>query len=112
MPSVPLLQPHGVVVQFLIEVLKQRDSLDNHSVYLVRREGECVAGHGMSQTQLHGLELFGVIKTLNERLHLETNAAHELVNFLSGFAGNSELLRNDFAEFLLSDEELIFNLLF
>jgi len=38
MPSVPFLKTHGVVVQLLVDVIQQADGLNDHDVYLIRRE--------------------------------------------------------------------------
>lgn len=35
MPRVPLFESHGIVIQFLVKILKKGDCLDNHSVHLV-----------------------------------------------------------------------------
>jgi hypothetical protein len=44
MPAVPLSAPHHIIVQLLVQVIQQRNSLDNHGVNLVRAELELVAG--------------------------------------------------------------------
>ena len=41
-PAVPLACPHHVVVQLLVEVVEQRDRLDDHCVNLVWTELEFV----------------------------------------------------------------------
>lgn len=47
-PSVPLLQSHGIVVELFVKIFEEGDSLDDHSVDLIRGEGELITGHGMS----------------------------------------------------------------
>lgn len=63
----------------------------------------------MSKTELHGLELVGVLESSNETLHLESNASHHFVSFVTGLALDSELFEDGFTKFLISDEEFILN---
>lgn len=110
MPRVPLLQTHGVVVELFVEVLKKRNSLNDHSVDLIRGEGELIARHAMSQTKLHLLHL-GALNAVNEALHLETDATEELIGLLAGLAVNAKLFLDGLAELVVGDEELVLNLL-
>jgi len=64
----------------------------------------------MSETELHLLHL-GLLDTVNEALHLETDASEELISDLAGFTVDTQLLGDGLAELVISDEELILNLL-
>jgi len=109
MPSVPFLQSHGVVVKLFVKIFKEGDSLDNHSVDLVRREGKLVARHAMGKTELHGLELISVFESADEALHLESDASHHFVGFVSSLALDSKLFEDSLTEFLIGNEELVFD---
>ena len=111
MPRVPLLKAHSVVIEFLVEILKQRYGLDNHRVNLVTREGKLVSRHRVGQTELHLLELRLVFNAANQRLHLEPNAAHDLVCFVTSLAIYAKLFSNGLAKLLLGNEEFILNAL-
>mmetsp|Transcript_22450 Transcript_22450/g.27657 ORF Transcript_22450/g.27657 Transcript_22450/m.27657 type:complete len:445 (-) Transcript_22450:59-1393(-) len=108
-PRVPLLQAHGIVVQLLVEVLQERDSLDDHGVDLVGGESQFIPGDRVSKTELHLLHL-RALDAVNKALHLEANAAHQLVSLLARLAGNAELLLDGLAELVVGDEELVLNL--
>jgi hypothetical protein len=56
-PSVPLLNPHRVDVDLLVQVVKESDRLNDHSVDLVGRELELVAGEGVGETEFHRREV-------------------------------------------------------
>lgn len=63
----------------------------------------------MGKTELHSLELVSVFKSGNETLHLESNASHHFVGFVTGLTLDSELFEDGFTKFLISDEEFILN---
>jgi hypothetical protein len=52
-PAVPLTHAHGVGVEFLVELVEERDGLDDHDVHLVGAELELVTRHAVRQTELH-----------------------------------------------------------
>lgn len=51
------LDPHGIYIDFLIKVIEQSNSLDNHSVHLVGREFELVARERVTETKGHSCEV-------------------------------------------------------
>ena len=109
MPSVPFLQSHGVVVKLFVKIFEEGDGLNNHSVNLIGRERELVTGHGMGETELHGLELVGVLKGGDETLALESNASHHFVSLVTSLALDAELLTNGLTELFIGDEEFFLN---
>lgn len=110
-PRVPFAQSHCIIVQLLVEVLEQADSLNDHSVDLLRRERQFIAGNAMSQTELHLLKLLVLKATSQQRLHLEADATEKLVGFVTCLTGDAKLLLDNLAELLVSDHELLLNIL-
>lgn len=64
----------------------------------------------MSKTKLHLLHL-RAFNAFNEALHLEPDASEELIGLLASFASNSELLLDVLAEFIVSDQKSVLDLL-
>jgi hypothetical protein len=83
-PSVPLLDAHGVGVELLVEDVKAGNALDDHGVDLVGRELELVAGERVSQTQAGRVHLGGH-QVGNERGHMFADGA---VDVLGGRVGD------------------------
>merc|ERR1719402_1729435 len=57
-PAVPFSAAHDIVVQFLVQVVKKRYSLHNHSVNFVGAKFQLVTRQRMGQTKLHGCHFF------------------------------------------------------
>ena len=81
-PSVPLLHPHGVRVDLLVELVEEADGLYHHRVHLVRREFELVPRQGVAESEPHG----GKVRARDpgraavvRRLPPPPSPAHELV---------------------------------
>lgn len=77
MPAVPLLNPHGVGVELLVEVVEQRDGLDDHDIDLVGGESELVAGQRVGQTEGERAEVL-CFEAGNEVGQVGANVAIEL----------------------------------
>jgi hypothetical protein len=58
-PSVPLLDSHGVGVELLVQHVQAGNGLDDHRVHLVGRELELVARQRMRQTEACAVDLRG-----------------------------------------------------
>ena len=43
MPAVPFFDAHSIDIQFLVEIIQERNSLDHHCVHFIRAEFELVA---------------------------------------------------------------------
>ena len=84
MPSIPLLDTHGISVDLLIQLVEKADSLDDHGVDLIGRELELVPGKRMGQTELHSTEIGTtnatglVIAGLHELVHVAADATEKL----------------------------------
>mmetsp|Transcript_47695 Transcript_47695/g.103749 ORF Transcript_47695/g.103749 Transcript_47695/m.103749 type:complete len:207 (+) Transcript_47695:692-1312(+) len=81
-PPVPLPQPHREVVQLLVQIFEQPDSLDDHGVYLVWRELQLEAGERMGQSQRHAPHLV-LSETLDERGEVHPDTTHDLLNAIA-----------------------------
>lgn len=73
-PAVPLPQPHHVVVDLLIQVVQQRDGLDDHRVHLLRRELEFVPGESVGHTQRHHLQVLLVVDCVREWAYMTADS--------------------------------------
>lgn len=60
-PSVPLLQSHDVVVDFLIKVIQQAHCLDDHDIDLLSGELQLVSRETVGNTQSHHAVIFLVV---------------------------------------------------
>lgn len=78
MPSVPLLNPHGVYVNLLVQIIKQSDSLYNHSVHLVGGEFELESGKRVAKTERHGVEVL-LVNATEKRGELLTDTTVEIL---------------------------------
>lgn len=78
MPSVPLLNPHGVYVNLLVQIVEQSDSLDNHSVDLVGGELKLEPGKRVTKTKRHGVEIF-LVNAAEKRGELLTDTTVEVL---------------------------------
>lgn len=110
MPAIPFPAAHDVVVEFLVEVVKETDGLNDHGVHFVGRELEFVAAEGVGETQGHGSHFAGV-KGADEGVRLATDAAHELLDGGVGNAGDAELFFDGVAELGVGDEKLLVDVL-
>ena len=65
-PSVPFLDSHGVDVELLVEVVEQRNGLDDHDVDLVWAETELEARERVRETKRHGVNvlLFNAVEKI------------------------------------------------
>ena len=43
MPAIPLTAPHDIVVELFVQVIQERNGLNNHSVHLIWAELEFIA---------------------------------------------------------------------
>lgn len=73
-PSVPLLDSHGVCVELLVENIETGNALDDHGVDLIGRELELVAREGMRKTEAGRIHLGGD-EVGNERGHVLADRA-------------------------------------
>ena len=88
MPSVPLLDAHGVRVDFLVEFVQESHRLNDHGVDLIGGKLEFVSPQGMGQAQLHGPNVrprhpaaVVAVGFLEEFVHVSPDAAEEFVGF-------------------------------
>ena len=59
---IPFSGPHDVVVQLLVEVVEERDCLNDHGVDLVRAELQLVARQRVGKTQRHCSHFFVLMR--------------------------------------------------
>uniref|UniRef100_A0A7S3IMF5 Uncharacterized protein n=1 Tax=Strombidium inclinatum TaxID=197538 RepID=A0A7S3IMF5_9SPIT len=79
MPREPLLQAHAEGVDVLVELLDQRDGLNNRLVLPVHVGGALLSGVAMTQTQLSTADVF-VFHLLHELHDVRSDASLQLGN--------------------------------
>lgn len=109
-PAEPFAQAHHVVVDLFVEVVEQRDGLDDHDVDFLGGELERVPGEPVSKSEGHLAELL-FREALDESGELAANAAKELIGDLCGDTVESELFVKEFAELLVLDSDLVLDIL-
>lgn len=78
------LDSHRVDVNLLVKIVEQGNSLDNHRVDFVSGEFELESTHRVTETERHGVEVFGVDAT-KKRCELLSNTS---VKVLGGRVGD------------------------
>jgi len=117
-PSIPLLDAHGVSVDLLIQLIEKADSLNYHGVDLIGGELELVTGERMGQAKLHGAKVSttytsGVITAgLHELVHVAADATEQLGGLGVVDDAARELIFDAGGQCLISDGEAFCPLLF
>mmetsp|Transcript_17840 Transcript_17840/g.44238 ORF Transcript_17840/g.44238 Transcript_17840/m.44238 type:complete len:205 (-) Transcript_17840:244-858(-) len=106
MPSIPLSDSHGVSVNFLIQVIKETNGLNNHNIHLLRREFELVAAKTVSKTKGHSVD-FGLLQARDQGGHLVADTSHELNNTAVVHALDAQLLLDDGGKLWVNHGKLI-----
>ena len=99
------LDSHRVYVDLLVEVIEQRDGLNDHRVDLVGRELELEPGQRVTETEAHRSDVLLVHLLAEQRAKLSTDASVQVERRRVGQDVERELLGNRTAELRITDNQ-------
>mmetsp|Transcript_14077 Transcript_14077/g.31204 ORF Transcript_14077/g.31204 Transcript_14077/m.31204 type:complete len:350 (-) Transcript_14077:21-1070(-) len=108
MPSIPLAKSHRKVVQLLVQIIQEPDSLDDHRIDLIRRELQLEPRQCVSKPQRHGLRL-PPVKSLDKVFELCADSTNNLVCSWIVDSIDTELLLDNPTQSLVHHPQLILN---
>ncbi|KAH3661226.1 hypothetical protein OGAPHI_006633 [Ogataea philodendri] len=85
MPSVPLLDSHGVSVDVLVQLVEQSNGLDDVIVVLLNRKLNLGSGVGVSKTKLGSFQV-SLLKTLEQLGTENTDTSQQILHNFVGVA--------------------------
>ena len=98
------LDPHGVNVDLLVEIVEESNGLNDHGIDLVGRELELVSRKGVRETEFHGGEIARVDVT-EEGGKLLTDSTVKILGSRVGNDRDSLELLLDGTSYTLSEED-------
>lgn len=108
MPAIPFLYSHGIGIEFLVEVVKKSDGLNNHGINLFGRKFQFVSANRVSKTEGHGGKI-SVGKTRKKVGKVLTNSTEKIQRV--GVGNNIELetreLVDSVTKLRISDNEVV-----